>query len=157
MEYEEMATIPAHFTKYTRSEYQFIDTNQLITSREYRIKIVNLDDSFEYSQTLTIIPRSLIEVNIHEEQNSNNPFVIAVNPTNSNNLSAIYDNSANSNGAYLSVCDAKGQTISSQTVPVNIGTNHLKIDLPSYIAPGIYFIRLQHGENLFTKRVTITE
>lgn len=157
MEYEEIATIPAHFTKYERSEYQFIDTNQLITSREYRIKIVGLDDTFEYSQTLTIIPRSLIEVNIHEVEDSNNPFLIAINPANSNNLSAIYDNSGSSTGANISVFNVKGQTISSQSIALNIGTNQIKIDLPNYITPGIYFIRLQHNDNLFTQRVTITD
>ncbi len=118
-------------------QYHFNDEGFRTGSNYYRLKMVDLDGSFEYS--------NVIEIRIKGEQQ----ISVMPNPT-KGQFQIIFDNEV-SGKIRINVLDATGREV----LDVQEDVNNLKtkdIDLAA-MAEGVYLIRVEIADQLFTSKV----
>ena len=106
--------------------YEFIDQNPYIGDNYYRLKMVDLDMTFEYSNTIHNIIEKSITVNIY-------PNPIKAGET--LNLNQKVDN--------LIITNISGQIISNDN------------QIPTDTHPGTYLVLLNIDNQLITKKIII--
>lgn len=123
-------------------EYSFSDRNVLPnTLYYYRLKQVDFNQAFKYSNTLSGILNTNDNLNV---------FSIVPNPTISTSQATVYV--AESGNLQLSVYDVLGQVIKSTSVALNKGNNTVDINL-SNLASATYLVKFQFNNNTLTKRI----
>lgn len=65
IEFEELGIVYANNLGSTESYYEFIDNNPLVGDNYYRLKIIDLDYSFEYSKVIYDFIDKKIEINVY--------------------------------------------------------------------------------------------
>jgi hypothetical protein len=115
------------------STYSLTDEALAGGNNFYRLKVINLDGTIDYS--------AIVRINYTKGALSN--WYISPNPA-AGNASVIYKSSV-SKIIYMHVTDAAGRLISRSTYNVGPGTN--KIAIPSSkLSSGMYVINLQGGD-----------
>lgn len=136
-------------------EYSFLDSNPLLGKIEYRLKLTNIDNITNYSQTLEIETTQQLPVEFSLSQNYPNPF----NPT--TKISYQIGKKSNSNGlgefTKLVIYDILGKVVE---VLVNEnkepGSYVVEWDASKFSA-GIYFCRLQSGNFNAVKKLLLVK
>ena len=128
-------------------QYSFID-DRLPISRNtvdryyYRLRMVDLDGSFEYSQirSVSFVQQDYINVKTYP-----NPTVdqVFVDITGSNNVSA------EETTPHLQVIDGSGRLIISRETSLNTMERVILTDFPG----NIFFVRVIIGDKVFTERI----
>lgn len=113
-------------------KYAFIDQNYSATTQYYRLKQLDYDGNFEYSNSISV-------------SNQDEPiFIISPNPF-ENEISVVVSNNEEKIDAEIIDIQGKIKIHASGNGNVNLNANAL--------ADGIYFIRVNNGEKVFIKRI----
>lgn len=109
------------------SKYQYTDASpDKNDTNYYRLKMVNTNNSFEYSATLSEVFPS-----------SNTPFIVYPSIATSNKIEAVFSNV--SDAAQLKIFNLTGQLLG--TYNLKEGTNAQSIDI-AHLTEGVYFLTL---------------
>ncbi len=123
--------VEGHGNSNSLQEYSFIDVTVAERSRSYRLKQIDNDGGYEYSDIVTV-SNSLSKTELH--QNHPNPF----NP--STQISFTLSNSSNVN---VSVYNALGQKVAELlNENMNAGSHDVEFNANNF-ASGFYFYRLE--------------
>lgn len=112
--------------------YNFTD-NQLVQNNYYRLKIIDLDGSVEYSEIFTVYADCASVVSISE---------VFPNPVKDELVFIRINSTLNHEDAQIIVTDILGKTMMSMPATINEGANLLSID-PSRLAAAPYLIILE--------------
>jgi hypothetical protein len=131
-------------TGYCCKAYTYIDNNVAsdVTVVYYRLKQVDVDGRFEYSNILVVRLSALTGAKM---QIMPNPFV--------ENVTVRFDANAKTT-AQLQIIGSNGQVIMYQNATVNKGNNSLQIAGLSKLAPGAYIAQLYaNGQVVATQKI----
>ncbi|MEI6022188.1 MAG: T9SS type A sorting domain-containing protein, partial [Bacteroidota bacterium] len=128
----------------TKRDYHFNDLNPSPGIAYYRLKQMDFDKNFDYSNV------ELLEFKISLETN------VFPNPNASNQLN-IYLKDYYSESILFSIFDSYGRLILSKNLPNNLQDKNYQAELifDSKLSPGVYFIKAKNEEELFTKKLFI--
>ncbi len=138
--FSDIAKIEGNGTSSNRHDYNFVDQEPLTLSY-YRLKQVDFDGTFEYSEVVSI------------QRRSDKFSIVSLfpNPTSDNIQLNYHVNKASK--VNIQLTDVLGRVISSNTHSADKGINNYTIDMNAY-AVGVYFVKLQNGgENIVRKIV----
>ena len=128
------------------SKYAFSDDGILANVQYYyRLKQVNNDGSFEYSEITSAIIKDGKITTVSDF--FPNPVV---------NSTALQINTNNDGTATISVFNNSGQLVQSRIVDVTAGNNSVDLDL-SQVANGSYFAKIELGNDTFYKKLNVTK
>ena len=143
-EYEAIGFVPGFGTTTEPRSYSFTDAGVQSGYYAYRLKQIDLDGTFEYSDEFQV------EVTIPDvfalEQNYPNPF----NPSTKINFSLAVDSKVN-----LKVFDVLGQEVATLINSDLVAGSHNVEFSAANINSGIYFYILQAGDNVETKKMIL--
>lgn len=122
------------------TQYYVEDSNPFVGVNYYRLKQVDFDGEFKYSDVRT--------VNIL----SNEYDLISVFPNPATNEAEIVFNSYDDNGAILQLTSSQGRVIVNTPIETTAGSNRVKVDLTEH-DKGVYLIRVITKEKAFTTRL----
>jgi hypothetical protein len=139
--------IPAHGNSNVMNTYGYVDLEPNKGINYYRLKQVDFNGDFKYSNILSI-----------NNQNSKNGFVsIYPNPLPGSARSLTLSYAANNNKmAVISMRNIIGQEIFKKNVQLSKGENNIEISLEELnLKEGHYFIQIQTNDDIETKRLMI--
>jgi hypothetical protein len=124
------------------TRYTILDKNPLTGYSYYRLKQVDFDGAYEFSQIIAIR-------NDPEE-------VFAIAPVPVSDELTIFYKSENSAISLLEIFDTKGKVYYSNEIWAGEGNNIFNIDV-SALKPGVYFIKIsdETGESFYSKLIKI--
>ncbi len=126
----------------TLERQQYIYRDKTITGKQayyYRLRMVDLDNSYEYS--------SIVVLNSKDSEGEY--FQLSPNPVNDLigfDISLLDDESVR-----LEVRQISGQLVYKENQYLNVGENRVELD-GSYLSSGIYLIAVYTQQNIFTER-----
>ncbi|OQY76194.1 MAG: hypothetical protein B6D44_00070 [Ignavibacteriales bacterium UTCHB2] len=130
-EYQTVGFVAGHGTSTNVHNYTFVDQNVEAGSYSYRLKQIDLDGTFEYSNTIEVEVLGLREFALG--QNYPNPF----NPSTTINFSLAVDSKVS-----LKVFNVLGQEVASLVNgQMSAGSQKISFDASS-LNSGVYFYRL---------------
>ncbi|MCF8419728.1 MAG: T9SS type A sorting domain-containing protein [Melioribacteraceae bacterium] len=138
-------------------KYNFIDESPNGETIQYRLKQIDLDGSFEYSEVVIVtVENSLnIPTDFVLEQNYPNPF----NPSTTIKYSVPKIINNQSSIIILKVYDVLGNEIATLVnEEKTAGTYEVKFETSSFnreISSGIYFYKITYGSNFITKKMML--
>lgn len=116
----------------TAADYSFTD-DQLKEVNYYRLKIVNLDGSVEYTEMITIYADCASGVFVSE---------VFPNPVKTGTINVRFNSNLNHTDAHLVIMDALGRDVMEIPVTINPGSNLVSVD-PSRLPAAPYFLVIQ--------------
>ncbi len=143
--FEAIGTVKAIGNSNDPLTYNFTDLNIANISKSntlyYRLKMLDLDGTFEYSKIATVSLKHTATTNFEVYPN---PFKDAVAIT----LSAIAEGNAT-----IRISDVTGRILRVENRNVQSGTNHVTIDGLNGFAAGAYYISVEVDGNVQTARM----
>jgi Secretion system C-terminal sorting domain len=130
----------AHVNNQTDFEY---NDNKITASQNkiyYRLKLVDINGSFRYSETRMIIFQWKKNISV-----TPNPFTTEINIT----LQAV----AYKEKVMLHIYDATGKMVFEKAVQLNTGNQNININNLGELKVGLYFVRIIGGSNNFSEMV----
>lgn len=125
----------------SKNNYQYTDKNTVSGYSYYRLKMIDKDGRFTYSNVVAIA----------NGVNENTVSEVYPNPV--SNSFATIDIIAKENGEWsVSAANIAGRTVKLQNAVLIKGTNKVKIDLTT-LAAGIYFLKIENNGQSFIKKV----
>ncbi|HWB28576.1 MAG TPA: T9SS type A sorting domain-containing protein [Chitinophagaceae bacterium] len=126
------------FTTGTQQNYTYTDDAPLNGINYYRLKQVNTDGNYYYSQVSIVkfTPTGILKV--------------YPNPA-SSYLTVSLSNDKNE-AAYISVFDASGRLLYSKQEQLTTGANTIRINLPGNMVNGTYLLKISTGSNTYTSK-----
>ncbi len=128
-EFTSIGEVTATGNSLEQVDYSFIDENRLIGRNYYRLKMVDFDGSFEYSNIILL-------------NNDNNHVNIYPNPA-KNNVFIDYQ-LENTNEINIQILNELGQVVMNNNSSTNDKRGTLEIDV-NHLASGVYFIKIESG------------
>ena len=139
--FSQIGTVAAIGNSTSATTYTFLDENIPNGISYYRLKMVDQDDEFEYSEIVDI-----------EISTLKGDIKIFPNPISKGEEIIVQFNGTKNTSARIGMYDATGKMIYSTEVPANQENFHI----PSRsLVRGIYFIRITQNRDIFTDRVLI--
>lgn len=124
--------------------YSFVDNSLPVGSFSYRLKQIDYDGTFEYSNTVEVV--TSIPVQYSLDQNYPNPF----NPS-----TKIRFTIPEASAVSLKVFNAIGEEVANLVNEVyESGTNEIVFNA-SNLTSGIYFVRMEAGSFVSTRKITL--
>jgi hypothetical protein len=124
--------------------YSFVDNSLPVGSYSYRLKQIDYDGTFEYSNTVEVV--TSIPVQYSLDQNYPNPF----NPS-----TKIRFTIPEASVVTLKVFNAIGEEVANLVNEVyESGTNEIVFNA-SNLTSGIYFVRMEAGSFVSTRKITL--
>lgn len=134
------STIASLRSNNSASNYFAENTKPVIGKNYYRLKMVDNDNSFKYSNVV-VLDRKARKISIASiEPNPTSGFV---------NATIVSPNDAN---VYLRLFDAKGKLISKEAKMIVEGTNKVSIDLSS-IGSGLYLLQVESNNQISSAKI----
>ena len=129
--YETIGIIPANGQSVDKIDYSYIDYQPPKGTNFYRLRMVDLDDSFEYSNTIVV-----------QLDTSISSMILSPNPSNDEiNINFNADEEGYFN---LELFSSQGDKVYSASVIVMEGTNNIRLPLYEYDR-GNYFLRISNS------------
>jgi len=132
--YEVIGTLNAAGQSIEQIDYSFIDYSPGSGTNFYRLRPVDLDETFEYSNVKIV----QLNTSIHDMILSPNPTMDEIN---------VNFNAEESDYFMLSIFNANGESVYSAQVMVNEGTNNIRIPMYTYDS-GKYLLRVANDRNV---------
>ncbi|WP_333819058.1 hypothetical protein [Ohtaekwangia sp.] len=132
--FETIATIKGKGGLDVTTSYQFVDTAPLVGNNYYRLKSVDLDGSFEYSDVIVAELTGNSDVKIYPTLVSDGSFSVQ--------LSDSY-----SKPVRLEMTDAMGHLVYVSDLTETIST----IEFPTSVLPGIYQVKLSSNQQVVAR------
>ncbi len=127
LEFEELVKIDGAIDSKSQKDYKYTDFNPVIGINYYRLKQVDLDGNFSYSNV------EKVEFEIE------NTVVISPNPFDD---FIIVNSSFKNDKSTIQIFNLKGETVFNSTIPA--GNNTTKLYLPD-LDSGIYFVKIKNS------------
>ena len=144
LSWEKIGFVDGHGTTTEPQSYSFSDENLFAGIYQYRLKQIDFDGTFEYSNTIEVEINPLSKFSL--EQNYPNPF----NPS-----TTIQYAIADRQFVTLKVFDVLGNEVATLVDEYKTAGNfEVEFDA-SKLPSGVYFYRLQAGSFVETKKLTI--
>jgi hypothetical protein len=121
--------------------YAFNDIKPLTGINYYRLKIVDKDGKFTYS--------NIVLVNVAVKGNT----VVAVYPAPFTNAITVTVANESAQTAVIELFDNSGKQVASLTKTINKGINNIQLEDLNKLAGGLYIIKVQLGDTGFTKKL----
>jgi hypothetical protein len=143
--FENLGTVTAHGNSSVVNNYQLIDKNPAVGNNYYRLKSVDLDGKYNYSQ--------VIKVNINNK--ANGLITIMPNPTHGDihvNFNGL------ENGRYSMVLiNQVGQIQLSDQVIISQISEQKTLKAPSHLAKGVYMLHIfkDGGKKISSSKVVV--
>jgi len=120
-------------------DYSFTDASPVKGTGFYRLKLINIDGRFTYSDILNVkyLPK--------------NVYVNALYPAVASSKINLLITASKNLPAILQIVDVKGTVIKRSSVNLTTGSNNIPVDIGS-LPSGNYLIRLDVNGNSFTRR-----
>lgn len=126
--YETIQIISGHGTTNIHSNYEFIDFSVKSGTSYYRLKQVDFNGDFEYSEAIVIVLPNTQTINLYPNPNSGNYFSL-------DNYNGPIDN--------ISVFDSQGRIINLKNQ-----YNQNQFDFETTLQKGIYFVKIIQGSTI---------
>lgn len=125
-------------------DYRITDDRPYIGSSYYRLKSIDLDGSFTYSEIRTV------------EMNGSNIVIHTLypNPATAAQVLQVELSSPTSESTQLHIFNTSGQTVSHYSVEMLYGLNSIQVNTTS-LASGVYYIRLTSSTSTTTHKFVI--
>ncbi|HUH72990.1 MAG TPA: T9SS type A sorting domain-containing protein, partial [Chitinophagales bacterium] len=139
VDWEKIGTVAASGFSNVPLSYTYTDNNPLKGNNQYRLKMVDLDNTFEYSR--------IINIHVTDDQLSYNIMTVYPNPS-----TDIFNISIKSTENYIGVIqimNVQGQIIQTLNRDINKGENTIQINLNS-LPQGIYILNTIHLNGLIS-------
>ena len=130
LNFEVIGTVQAAGNSNIQNNYLFDDVNPYSGLNYYRLRLINNDNSAEFSETI------VLEIN---EKDLN----ASIYPNPATDEITYSFNSQNSEDVRIVLIDALGRVLRERTIRSNVGFNNLKTDL-SDLVPSAYNLRITH-------------
>ena len=140
--FKAIATIDGNGTTNVTNEYKYADSEDLSGGYYYRLKQVDYDGQFEYS-----------EVKYVYVSGSND--VMSVYPNPAENMVTLEFNSYQGRAKTITFVNTLGQVLMEEKASVVDGLNKLEVDISS-LPKGNYFVLLTEDVILYKSRLVIT-
>ncbi len=130
----------------SRQSYQYLDNLASVNGNVfyYRLKIVDLDRQFKYSNVIMI----------RKESKTINGVALNPNPV-VNGMATVRFTASGTNEVSLRVVDMNGKVMTRQQNIVYAGNNSISINNLERLQPGVYLLQLANGEELTTIKFNI--
>ena len=137
---------PSTASNTSRQSYQYLDN---LASAEgnvfyYRLKIVDRDGQFKYSNVIMI----------RKESKSINGVALNPNPV-INGMATVRFTASGTNLINLRVVDMGGKVVAQQQNKVYAGNNSISLNNLERLQPGVYLLQMANGEELTTIKFNI--
>lgn len=123
--------------------FQFVDTEPYFGHNYYRLKMIDLDGSFNYTNWVSVKYAGVLNLGVYP--------VPASSKINISFESKIYRG-----GASATFYNNLGTPVQVEKIEVTRGNNNLELNVES-LNPGLYHLRFDMGSEVFNKRVVISE
>lgn len=131
-----LATVSATGAGY----YSFTDNNVIATSNYYRLRLVNANGSYSYSNTVLLKQTNSLSVSsVHP-----NPFVSSI----SLELTAIANEPVR-----LVLVDEKGKQVAQKVFVANAGRNVARLTNLEHLSAGIYLLQIITGSDVLQQKL----
>ncbi|HXH18778.1 MAG TPA: hypothetical protein VNJ07_06805, partial [Chitinophagales bacterium] len=140
--FEEMEIFEAAGNSSVANNYTMIDRKPLIGTSYYRLKQTDFDGTYSYSEIISV-----------ENTSGELRFVTYPNPV-SGRVVMFSTSSAGmcSSKCFVRLTDPGGKDIISGGMEL---PPHRSLQLPDYIQPGLYFISLHDGSNIYRQKIVV--
>ena len=118
--------------------YSYVDLNPILGVNYYRLKAVDLDETYEYFGPLSVEFFGEVSIRVFPNPVTNHSFMLDLN----------FDPEKNT---YLNIVDLSGRTIFQQQL--TFSSNH--ISLPQHLSPGSYFASVMKKGKKIVRRLII--
>lgn len=141
--FDSIAFIQGNTNSSTLSNYEFLDVHPFNGENYYRLKQVDINQTYSYSpiRFINLNSTSSIDVKV-------NP-----NPIQDKNVQLHFTQSINENFE-IQVFHSNGQTIMKKQITAN-GSPQYSISLPNNISGGIYYVKILSGNQFKTKTIRV--
>jgi GEVED domain/Secretion system C-terminal sorting domain len=126
------------------SLFSFNDAAVLSGKSYYRIKIVAKDGRFKYTDI-----RSIVFANIKEK--------ITVSPNPATDYITVQLTAEHAAAVKIGLFDHSGKLVYQKNVAVSAGSNNIRLSDINSPAPGLYYIKINIGEESFTEKLIIAK
>jgi hypothetical protein len=125
--------------------YQFADNIAALSANilYYRLRMVDLDGKSKYSNVVTV----------RKDKAGTGKMAISPNPT--ANAAQLRLDAVKSGAASITVSDAAGRIVLTQTAMIAAGSNNISLNNLYKLNEGIYNIRVSTGDEVYTERLMI--
>lgn len=134
-------TVPAAFVSNARINYTSIDANPLNTTAYYRVKAVDIDGKFSYTNIATVTP----------QQSDRLRWSVYPNPVREQGTLEIV--AGKTGQGDLILINAAGAVVRRTTLRWQRGVNVENISLKG-LAAGVYYVQLRDGIEVLTLKIT---
>jgi hypothetical protein len=145
--YSNIASKPAKGNTFSQSQYQYSDDLSSFgeTAFFYRLKMIDIDGKFSYSNTVLI----------RKEQKVITGISISPDPVISGNTFSARFTSTDNSIVYCKIIDLTGKTIFLQQNKVSQGNNSIPVNVPAYLQAGMYVLQISNETIVETTKFTI--
>ena len=136
-----IGSVNAKGSSTTTSQYQFTDLSPVVGTNLYRLKEIDIDDHYQYSNVVSVVVTSK-EINFY-----------SLYPNPAHQFTYLNATGSISKEITIEIVDATGRIFKTQTN--HIDNNHpVKLDV-STLNKGMYFIKVMSDGNINTERIVI--
>lgn len=139
-DFVKIGEVAAAGTSFSTTSYSFVDAAPPAGTNHYRLKEVDIDSRYQYSNIVSILPDRSIKTAITFP----NPFTNYTNVTIS---------SAKAQSVRLLVSDVSGKTVWVKSENCVKGINTIQIDQVNHLKPGTYFLRIITEEGSYQEEI----
>lgn len=141
--FEQIATVKGNGNSNTRLSYEAVDAKALAGISYYRLKQVDFNGEASYSRTIRIT----------NQPNTEGLTVQNLYPNPTTAKATLEFTLATEENLYLTVCDALGKVVLTQTSEGKTGQNKLEIKKLENLPKGFYLISLSTNSQLVTRKL----
>ena len=146
MLYEKIGEVAASVNSNTYKAYNFTDNHPLVTGNYYRLKMIDADGKFRYSNVVAFAGNNavgLVAGNV-----SPNPFTDVVNVMLTLNNTSLVS---------LRIIDLAGRVMQTKNIQGKPGQNPVQLSGLSELTPGVYYLRINMaGSSLQQKIIKVS-
>jgi len=136
----DLGIVDGNGTSNNAHSYEFVDNSSSPKIIYYRLKQIDFDGKYEYSEIIVLKSKDDIDVSIYPNPTSNNLF-FDISDSNDETYSIIYSNVLGS--------------ITEEKIQINKGTNTYQVQEFSKLESGIYFVQIinEAGEMIKAQKI----
>ena len=130
MHFAKIGSVNAHGISHSKTNYSFEDNSPLNGTAYYRLKMIDIDNAFQYSNVVVL---HTIEKNFISGKIAPNPFVSQFEISISLN---------NADQVHIRIMDHSGRIVHMEEQHASKGNTHIVVNSLSGLSAGIYFVEI---------------
>jgi len=142
-DFSTISIISSNANNQHQTDFEFLDHSLVSNINFYRIKVLNIDGSYQYSNSIKVASKNkYFDINMPNKRISNNQIAFFIESVNNGNLSYI-------------IADESGRLLQTDHVKFQNGFHENKININTNLSKGIYFLKLfiENNETPFVFKI----